>query len=128
MLQSEFTQRTGVNVSASEFEIINEFYMNCEAGKDEFCKAWVKLNPKRVKEEMERLAEQAKVCKRNEDLADIMMKSQNRAPENADRFFFPAEKKVLEKYGIRLMDKFWPRSSSAVLYDVRQIVCGNYNK
>ena len=34
MTQQEFTQRTQVEVSNSEFEMINEFYMNCECDKD----------------------------------------------------------------------------------------------
>ena len=50
MTQQEFTKRTQVEVSNSEFEMINEFYMNCECNKDEFCKMWCKMNPIRVKE------------------------------------------------------------------------------
>ena len=50
MTQQEFTKRTQVEVSNSEFDMINEFYMNCECDKDEFCKMWVKMNPSRVKE------------------------------------------------------------------------------
>lgn len=49
MTKQEFTKRTQVEVSNSEFEMINEFYMNCECDKDEFCKMWVKMNPNRVK-------------------------------------------------------------------------------
>ena len=50
MTKQEFTQRTKVEVSNNEFEMINEFYMNCECDKDEFCKMWCKMNPNRVKE------------------------------------------------------------------------------
>lgn len=53
MTQHEFETRTKVNVTSSEFEIINQFYMSCEADKDEFCRAWVKLNPQRVSEAKE---------------------------------------------------------------------------
>ena len=49
MTKQEFTQRVKVEVSNSEFEIINEFYMNCECDKDEFCKMWCKMNASRVK-------------------------------------------------------------------------------
>lgn len=49
MTQQEFTQRTKVEVSTSEFEMLNEFYMSCECEKDEFCKMWCKMNPNRVK-------------------------------------------------------------------------------
>ena len=49
MTQQEFTERTKVEVSSTEFEKINEFYMNVECDKDEFCKMWCKMNPSRVK-------------------------------------------------------------------------------
>ena len=49
MTQQEFTERTEVEVSSTEFEKINEFYMNVECDKDEFCKMWCKMNPSRVK-------------------------------------------------------------------------------
>lgn len=49
MTQKEFTDRTKVAISIEEFEVINEFYMNCECDKDEFCKMWCKMNPSRVK-------------------------------------------------------------------------------
>ena len=48
MTQFEFETRTKVNVTADEFETIHNFYMSCEANKDEFCKMWVKMNPGRV--------------------------------------------------------------------------------
>lgn len=50
MTKQEFTKRTQVEVSNSEFEMINEFYMSCECDKDEFCKMWAKMNPNRVKQ------------------------------------------------------------------------------
>lgn len=53
MTRQEFETRTRVNVTPAEFETINQFYMSCEADKDEFCRAWVKMNPQRVKEERE---------------------------------------------------------------------------
>ena len=41
MLQNEFEQRTGISVSAEEFETIHNLYMNCgEMDKDEFCKLY----------------------------------------------------------------------------------------
>jgi hypothetical protein len=50
MTKQEFTNRTQVEVSNEEFEMINEFYMSVECDKDEFCKMWCKMNPNRVKE------------------------------------------------------------------------------
>ena len=48
MLQSEFTERTKVQVSAEEFEAINEVYMHCDLDKDSFCSLWCKMNRSRV--------------------------------------------------------------------------------
>ena len=36
MLQSEFTERTKVQVSAEEFEAIHEVYNHCDLDKDSF--------------------------------------------------------------------------------------------
>lgn len=59
MTQQEFENRVKMTVSASEFEAINEVYMNCDLDKDEFCKGWVKMNKSRVaKAEAERKAEE----------------------------------------------------------------------
>lgn len=48
MTQIEFTNRTNVQVTSSEFEAINEVYMNCDLDKDDFCKMWMKMNKSRV--------------------------------------------------------------------------------
>lgn len=48
MLQSEFTERTKVQVSEQEFEAINEVYMHCDLDKDSFCALWCKMNRSRV--------------------------------------------------------------------------------
>jgi hypothetical protein len=48
MTQQEFTQRTNVQVSNTEFDAIHEVYMNSDLDKDEFCKMWVKMNKTRV--------------------------------------------------------------------------------
>lgn len=47
MTQIEFTQRVGIEVSAKEFEAINEVYMNSDLDKDAFCRIWVKMNKAR---------------------------------------------------------------------------------
>lgn len=49
MLQQEFFERTGVEVSNYEFDAIQEVYMNSDLDKDEFCKVWCKMNASRVK-------------------------------------------------------------------------------
>ena len=37
-----------MKVSAKEYAAIEVVYMNCDLEKDEFCKAWVKMNVKRI--------------------------------------------------------------------------------
>lgn len=50
MLQSEFEERVGMKVSASEYEAIEVVYMNADEiiDKDEFCRVWKQLNKKRI--------------------------------------------------------------------------------
>ncbi len=71
MLQSEFTERTGMNVSSDEFEVINEMYNYCDVDKDEFCKLWVKMNINRVNAYKEQKAKEAKRQKAINDLWNV---------------------------------------------------------
>ena len=48
MTQKEFTDRTGVQVTATEYNAIEEVYVNCDLEKDEFCKVWAQMNASRV--------------------------------------------------------------------------------
>ena len=41
MTQKEFSERTGYTPTAEEFNRINEWYMNTDLNKDDFCKAWM---------------------------------------------------------------------------------------
>ena len=65
MTKQEFEKRTGVEVSAYEFECINFVYMQADADcdKDVFCKMWKKMNANRVKnakvERMQKAREEA---------------------------------------------------------------------
>ena len=43
MLQKEFEDRTGMSVSAQEFDTIHEMYMSTQMDKDEFCKEYKKV-------------------------------------------------------------------------------------
>ena len=70
MTKQEFTNRTQVEVSNEEFEMINEFYMSVECNKDEFCKMWCKMNPNRVKE----AKVEKRIQARNEAFRDALHK------------------------------------------------------
>lgn len=48
MMYNEFVERVGMEVSSSEFEIINEMYTFSDVDKDEFCKLWAKMNHVRI--------------------------------------------------------------------------------
>ena len=61
MLQSEFTERTKVQVSDEEFEAINEVYMNSDLDKDSFCVLWCKMNRSRVEAAKATIKEQKKI-------------------------------------------------------------------
>lgn len=61
MLQAEFTTRTGIKVTAEEFESIHELYMSTDLEKDAFCEAYKTNNPL--------LQELAKQTRRAKELA-----------------------------------------------------------
>lgn len=64
MTQQEFFQRTGVQLSSDEYWTINEQYNESSLNKDEYCKLWMKLNPKRV--------EEAKMAQKKANDADFL--------------------------------------------------------
>ena len=63
MLQSEFTERTKVQVSNEEFDAINEVYMNSDLNKDDFCAMWCKMNKSRVDAAKATIQEQKRMDK-----------------------------------------------------------------
>ena len=73
MTQQEFTQRTKVEVSYNEFNAIHEVYVNSDLDKDEFCKAWMKINAKRVAQAKAEAKAKAEEEAKFEMLWDIIM-------------------------------------------------------
>ncbi|MDE5886709.1 MAG: hypothetical protein K2H46_03875 [Muribaculaceae bacterium] len=63
MLLSEFIERTGVTPSAEEYAKIEANYYEFAGDKDQFCRAWVKVNPAAVKAAKAAKALQAKKSK-----------------------------------------------------------------
>ena len=49
MTQQEFTTLTKVQVTAREYEAIEEVYLNSDLDKYEFAKMWMKMNKSRVR-------------------------------------------------------------------------------
>lgn len=37
-----------MQVSSEEYEAIETVYLNCDLGKDDFCKMWAKMNAERI--------------------------------------------------------------------------------
>lgn len=71
MMYNEFIERVGMEVSSSEFEIINNMYMLADVDKDDFCKLWVKMNFARVKAAKEQKAKEEKEAKAIEYITKV---------------------------------------------------------
>ncbi len=70
-MYNEFVERVGMEVSSSEFEIINNMYMLADVDKDDFCKLWVKMNFARVKAAKEQKAKEEKEAKAIEYITKV---------------------------------------------------------
>lgn len=70
-MYNEFVERVGMEVSSSEFEIINEMYTFSDVDKDEFCKLWAKMNFARVKAAKEQKAKEEKEAKAIEYITKV---------------------------------------------------------
>lgn len=71
MMYNEFVERVGMEVSSSEFEIINNMYMLADVDKDYFCKLWAKMNFARVKAAKEQKAKEEKEAKAIEYITKV---------------------------------------------------------
>lgn len=106
MTQIEFENRTMVEVSAKEFEAINEVYMNCDLDKDEFCKSWVKMNKSRVaKAAAERKAAEQKQADKEAAINLYREIEKGQLLQDADTAFTSKQIKVCEKLGIEFIAK-----------------------
>lgn len=74
MLQKEFEERTGVNVSLDEYSAIETVYMASDLDKDEFCHVWCRMNSSRIKAAKKALAEKEAEAKERTRLLNIVEK------------------------------------------------------
>lgn len=74
MLQSEFKERTGVDVSFDEYQAIEKVYMESDLNKDDFCNMWCKMNSSRIKAAKKELAEKKAKARETEKLLGIINK------------------------------------------------------
>ena len=130
MTQREFETRVNMEVSSSEFDSINDVYMNCDLDKDEFCKMWVKMNKSRVakaaaerKEAEQKIADQETAYELYTRLMNIRDYSLAVANINAK------EENFIKRIGINLQEwSSWLgcnvfRSAMSVGYDLG-VFCG----
>lgn len=80
MTKQEFEKRTGVEVSAYEFECINFVYMQADADcdKDVFCRMWKKMNANRVK--LAKIKKEAEAKERAH--RDVLFRFYNKTKKN----------------------------------------------
>lgn len=71
MLQSEFIERTKVQVTGEEYADIEFLYMNVEMDKDEFCKWWLKNRNNKL----------------FQDISNAYIKDMKRKNEDVDRLY-----------------------------------------
>lgn len=74
MMISEFTERTGVTPTAEEYAVIEEQYYVFPGDKDAFCRAWCKVNGKRVNDAKQARKEREEKDKSTDRLLSIIHK------------------------------------------------------
>lgn len=109
MLLSEFIEKTGVTPTAEEYSVIEEQYYVFPGDKDAFCRAWCKINGKRVNDAKQERKEREEKDKVSDYLWNIIHKvdcylikhgfDYFREPLSVD-FFNKTEWKMLDKIGV----------------------------
>lgn len=125
MTQEEFQTRVQMTVSYKEFDAINEVYMNSDLEKDDFCKAWVKMNQSRVNKAKAEAKAQAEKEAQREALYNIINKDWSYSYEyNADECFNKKQKILLDKVGIDIVERRfsfpYPKAVSSVIYEIKK--------
>lgn len=112
MLQSEFKERTGVDVSFDEYQAIEKVYMASDLDKDEFCKTWCKMNASRIKAAKKAMAEKVAKDKARTRLFNIIRKLEKERHYNIAEepltvsFLSESDVTFLQKIGIQMRISF----------------------
>lgn len=122
MLHEEFTKRVGISVSYQEFDAIHVVYMASELDKDEFCKAWKKMNAKRIKAykaEKKEEQEYNKFLQRIDKIFDKLFEFDGN--DYIDLVTTEKEQEDLKRFGIRLStySSYAGYDVTARVYEVR---------
>lgn len=125
MTQQEFQTRVQMEVPCTEFEAINEVYMNSDLDKDEFCKLWVKMNQTRVHAAIEKAAEQRKQGALRENLWRIVEKYSSKDIDwkiatTTYSALTKRERATIEKANMELESGILPKSMLKMLHEIRQ--------
>ncbi len=130
MTQQEFTQRTKVAVSDSEFWAINEVYNNSDMDKDQFCKWWKKANKSRVDDAVALEKQRAE----HEKIADRTIELIGKLSWGGDAFKYhwyysqavvnqlnASDRKFLDELGIPYTFNSWGGrvTASDIVYDLK---------
>ncbi len=107
MLQSEFKERTGVEVTSKEFDAIHIVYMESDLDKDEFCKTWCKMNASRVSKAKELAKSKEEERKLKDSLIEIRNKLSSEVINGGNlpltiAYLSDKELTLLEKVGIEI--------------------------
>lgn len=79
MLQSEFYERTGINLTGDDYARVEQMYLATQMDKDVFCKEWLKHRDDRIVRELMGTvnALQMELNKANEDIKEYTQKIDN---------------------------------------------------
>lgn len=72
MTQKEFTERTGYTPEPDDFDRINEWYMNTDLDKDDFCKAW-KTEKKLLSEIEKKTIQVRELAEQRDGMVDFLI-------------------------------------------------------
>lgn len=88
MLQSEFYERTGVNLSGEEYANVEHIYTSVQMNKDEFCQLWLKNRDNKIIDElMNTIKKLEKDCKALEEANDSLVKERDRVISQSKKQF-----------------------------------------
>lgn len=123
MTQKEFEDRVQMQVSASEYQSIENVYMTSDLGKDEFCKVWVKMNASRVAAAKAEARKQAAEAERKDKayrLFDRITSMKSRFASDAEDQLSDSQKDFLKSLGIEMRSQKWyqPYSTAKALMEV----------
>lgn len=130
MLQQEFEQRVKMQISCKEYESINEVYNHSTLNKDEFCKAWVRMNKERVVKAIAEAKDKAKLSALKDKAWDIIAcyryENYHEMGKPAYKVFKKRQYEFCKSIGIKMrFSEHYPEISTTVsdaIFELRKFV------